>query len=337
MAIDHQQNAIATIMSSRNMPAASVDEQQLSTWLELTRAAIEQLDPQYAVVQAFWKQGIRSDGRIFAQATPLTVQHSTVNTDAAGSATVRAGKDSLVWATVTLQVGQPSAVAPKQGDVVVSVVSLCGSSTSSPSCSSTNVPRLQSFLQRIAEENVDLEQLVIQEGRLAYRLAVTVTLLAEASRCITTDASVAAVTAALLDTRLPVQPVIQNGVVYFPSNLAECESRRLNMPILPCSLTAAGVKMSRSATTTDEDEKNEEFRWIVHPSAEEESSVLSVCTVVIDAATASVGPASSSFSVLCLDLQTPFTPLAAADVAHLLQMAADHAADMKSIIRPSSK
>ena len=326
---------------SRNKPASTVDEQQLSTWLELTRTAIEQLDPNFAVVDAFWKQGIRSDGRLFAQATPLNVQHSTVNTDAAGSATVRAGNEALVWATVTLQVGQPSAAAPKQGDVVVSVVSLCGSSTPSNSSysSSNNVPRLQSFLQRIVEENVDLEQLVIQEGRLAYRLAVTVTLLAEASWCITTDASVAAVTAALLDTRLPVQPISQNGVVYFSNNPAEADSKHLNMPILPCSLTAAGVKMSRAATT-NEDEKKEEFHWIVHPSAEEEASVLSVCTVVIDAATASAeasAPSSSTFSVLGLDLQTPFTPLATADLGQLLQMAAGHAADMESILRPNFK
>jgi len=303
----------------------AVEEKQLSTWLDLTKTAIQQLDPQFSVVQAFWKKGIRSDGRLFAQAVPFSVQHSASRTDTVGSAWIQAGKDALVLATVTLQVGQPAAAAPNQGDVVVTVLNAGGGQHQSSS-SSINSARLQSFLQRIAEENVDLEQLVLQEGRLAYRLAVTVTILAESSMCITTDASVAAVTAALLDTRLPVQPVIQDGVVYL-NNQVDADTKPLQMPILPCSLTAAGVKLS---ILTDDNNKDgpQEFHWIVHPNAEEESIVDSVCTVIVDAA--------ADGQVLALDMQTPRTPLGTTDLARILQMAAGHAADLESILRPTS-
>lgn len=302
----------------------TVEEKQLRTWLDLTQTAIQQLDPQFSVVQTFWKQGIRSDGRLFAQAVPFSVQHAGSGTRIVGSARIQAGKDALVLATVTLQVGQPSAAAPNQGDVVVTVLSASGRQQSSSSA--TNIARLQSFLQRIAEENIDLEQLVLQEGRLAYRLAVTVTILAESSKCIATDASVAAVTAALLDTRLPVQPVIQDEVLYLNSQM-RADTKPLQMPILPCSLTAAGAELS---ILVDDDNEGgpREFHWIVHPDAEEESIVDSVCTVIVDAA--------ADGQVLALDMHTPKTPVGTSEIARLLQMAAGHAADLESLLRPTT-
>jgi len=292
------------------------DQQQLSSWLELTQTAIQQLDPQFAVVQAFWKQGVRSDGRLFSQALPVVVEHAVL-TCAAGSARVRVGSDCLVLAATTLQVGQPAAAAPNQGDVVITVVSARSSSI--------NIPKLQSFLQRIVEENIDLEQLILQEGKLAYRLAMTVTILSESSTCITTDACVTAISAALLDTRLPAQPIIRDGVVY--SSDDNSDGKALQMQIVPCSLTAAGVQL------TKENEDGSQHTWIVHPDAQEELVVDSVLTVIVNAA---AGPDNE---VLALDLQ-PRTPLGSVhngDLARLLHMAVGHAVEFGSILQPPAK
>lgn len=118
-----------------------------------------------------------------------------------------------------LRVGQPAAAAPNQGDVVVTVVS-AGSIHNKHSQTASPFHR------------ESRKKLVIQEGKLAYRLTVTVTLLnSSTSYCITTDTSAVAITAALLDTRLPAQPVIREGVVY--SGEESSDDKPLRMPIVP--------------------------------------------------------------------------------------------------------
>jgi exosome complex RNA-binding protein Rrp42 (RNase PH superfamily) len=121
----------------------------------------------------FWKRGVRSDGRLFAEARPISIQHGILHTSAAsgggGSALVTLGSPTksefdddarsssssrtMVMAAVTVQVGQPSALAPHQGDVVVTITSAAGG-PGRPGSNGSGTNVVQSFVQRILEENL---------------------------------------------------------------------------------------------------------------------------------------------------------------------------------------
>jgi len=100
------------------------------------------------------------------------------------------------------------------------------------------------------------------------------------------------------------------------------------MQIVPCSLTAAGVQLTKG-----ENEDESQHTWIVHPDAQEELVVDSVLTAIVNAAT------GADNEVLALDLQ-PRTPLGSvhnSDLARLLHMAVGHAVELGSILQPPAK
>jgi exosome complex RNA-binding protein Rrp42 (RNase PH superfamily) len=162
-------------------------------------------------------------------------------------------------------------IAPKQGDIVVTVVNNTAMGTNNST--SHLIQTIQSKLQRVLEENMDLEQLSIIERKIAYRLVVTVTILfVESIASITLfDACLVAAIAALIDTRIPTQPIINDGVLYTTTttsmskigtgrNNAEndisitdaaaretcSDTKSLHMPIIPISITALGVRLPKS-------------------------------------------------------------------------------------------
>lgn len=259
------------------------------------------------MIDVFWKKDTRPDGRVFAESRRISIQHGILS--AAGSALVKTSHGTVVLASVTLQVGQPAAAAPKQGDVVVTV---------SGSTNQQQQQQLQSFLQRVLEENVDLEQLVVVEGRVAYRLAVSVQVLDESGNVV--DACVAAATTALLDTQLPVNPeVTTDGIVHFAET---DEYKALLMPIVPCSLTAAGAFFSTESNS------NARHHWIVDPNAEELAVQESCITVVVNAASA---PTKNN-NVLAVELSAE-KPVSTIDLARMIHMATGHATDLYPILQ----
>ena len=170
------------------------------------------------------------------------------------------------------------------------------------------------------EENVDLEQLVINEGKLAYRLAVTISLIENCGSV--TDACLASAVAALLDTQLPVQTFTEGGVVYTDKDSAVYKP--LRMSVVPCSLTAAGARFGRKGTS----ESTSQHHWIVDPDSEEQKVQESVVTVVVNAA-------SSSDEILAVHF-CPTTSLPAVttiELARIIHMATGHAADLFSILK----
>jgi exosome complex RNA-binding protein Rrp42 (RNase PH superfamily) len=271
----------------------------------------------------FWKRGVRSDGRLFAEARPISIQHGILQTsEGGGSALVTLGSRrptttnndlnddtssrTMVMAAVTVQVGQPSALAPNQGDVVVTVTNAGPSSSNNSRPGSSGTTVVQSFVQRILEENLDLVQLCLQEGQLAYRLRVTVSILQDqnggGSGGSAMDACLAAAVAALLDTQLPnaVMNPLDNES-RSQNDTQQRQRRRLHMPIVPCSLTAASVGQlnlpdSKSKSSHDDQENGGTMdsvshplplqnHWLVDPHPDEllAAAVGVVATVVVDA------------------------------------------------------
>lgn len=337
-----------------------------SAFLVLRRVSCFVRLHQNSVVEAFWKKGVRSDGRLFAEARRYSVQHGVLN-HAAGSALVKCSQASVkgsssssssstvVLAAVTLLVGQPSAAAPKQGDVIVTVVvaapasGAISSSSGAPS-STSNIPQLQAFLQRILEENVDLAQLVITEGKLAYRLAVTISLLEDSGSA--TDACLAAAVAALLDTQLPVQPlVMEDGVVYSSPdhhhNNTNSESssssstdykKALRMPIVPCSLTAAGARFNREGTAESSAQQQLQHHWIVDPDTDEQKVQQSVVTVVVNAAAVANDDDDDNndnnvLGVHFCSIDPLSQGITTTELARIIHMATGHAADLYAVLQ----
>lgn len=272
----------------------------LTTWLNLIEMAVSPMDnPQESVVDAYWNQGHRPDGRTFSEPRPYRIQHGALTPsssaldgnyggDVVGSAMVRVGLPksdctTIVLASVTTQVGQPSVAAPKQGDVLVAVSSCTGVRSSN----AHSILSLQSFLQRILEENMDLEQLLLVEGKAAYRLVINISLLhddSSTSSATLIDVCLAAAVSALLDTKLPAQPVINDGIVSAYESMRGVETKPINMPIVPCSLTA--IKWYRE---TDKNGIEGESAWIVDPEFCEQQVQTSCATIVVDATCSSVG------------------------------------------------
>jgi exosome complex RNA-binding protein Rrp42 (RNase PH superfamily) len=375
----------------------------LTTWLNLIQIAIAPLDhPPTTMVDAYWKKGTRPDGRMLAEARQYTIQHgalpsstefhpsNSISNAVVGSALVRVTSSSaadipsnsgdrssssissgtVLLASVTVQVGQPSVSAPKQGDVVVSVASCSSVVASNNQC----LQSLQSFLQRILEESLDLEQLIIMEGKAAYRLVVTISLIQDdsaASSVTLLDVCLAAAVAALLDTKLPVQPVVDEGLVYAYDSMYGVETKPLYMPIVPCSLTAIGARFCRYTEdgelgNTTNVVRAERHHWIVDPDIEEQQAQKSFVTVVVNAAaSASVGTSwsggtdtdhgsfSSEEQVLSIRFgpsacSTPNThpipsftatanAITATELSQIVNMALGHAESLYSVLKPPSR
>lgn len=189
----------------------------------------------------------------------------------------------------------------------------------SESSSSSIVLQYQSYLQRILEENVDLEQLVIVEGKAAYRLNVHVQILLQAGNSgnggNVFDACVMAVTAALLDTHIPAW---SSSSLVSNSNVANTNTntntgggeivaqkashqkdsvpntkKKLQMNIIPISLTAIGVLVDADENDANNNNNNNPhpFVWIVDPDGQEAFAMndqndhaIAHATVVVNAA-----------------------------------------------------
>ena len=166
---------------------------------------------------------------------------------------------------------------------------------------------MQSKLQRILDENMDLEQLHIVEGKIAYRLVVTVTILFAESITSATlfDVCLVAAVAALLDTKLPTHPIINDGVLYSASTLPsvgnDCDdddtvhdttdtnidTKSLHMPIIPISFTAIGVRIptSTKGMRNESHTVDSKLMWMVDPTIDEQQiSNATIATIVMNAA-----------------------------------------------------
>jgi exosome complex RNA-binding protein Rrp42 (RNase PH superfamily) len=314
---------------------------QFESWLHLVQTAIRPMhDVSTTIVDTYWKNhGLRPDGRTaLKDVRQYKIQHgimpSSNTSEVVGSSMVRQSVDNhhtnqdttitttstttaIVFAIVTVQVGQPNVVAPMQGDIMVSVRDQSTTRSSSSSSSSNHsILGLQSFLQRILEENIDLEQLTIAEGKLAYRLMINVSIVHTESIVSMTliDICLTAAVAALVDTRLPVYPIIEDGLVYTittnikstmsndnTSNSEKVETKPLYLPILPIAFTAIGVRFHSDTNNRNDDNKDmststaanllpqpqqnsSTFHWIADPTIEEQHISESSVTVVVNAA-----------------------------------------------------
>jgi len=246
----------------------------------------------------------------------------------AGSSLVRMG-NTQVLAVVTLQVGYivvSSTTTPTNpsnsrtergaggrgfaggGDVVItcSYRDLLSSASSSSSSSSVD-PAMTSYLQRVVEENADLERLYIAPSLpdaatndaagagaeakrnhqpQAFRLCVGVEVLVDGGNV--RDAALLACTSALADTRLPptaaVDPTVDGDSrvkLVLPrggSSDERHEVKRLSCPRLPVPLTVGlwdGGGDREGAGSS---------QLIVDPNKEEQAALSGIITVVVDAA-----------------------------------------------------
>jgi exosome complex RNA-binding protein Rrp42 (RNase PH superfamily) len=269
-------------------------------------------------MEAYWTNGTRADGRLLRETRRITIQQGILTKNDAGSALVRQGS-TVVLAAVSLKVGQPTTSAD-QGDVVVTLTAPAAEGNSnSGRMTRESPPQLQSFLQRCMEECLDLEQLTIVPGRSAFRLCVGVQVLNAAGNLM--DACLTACTAALLDTNVPINPVIDSGKVWLPAK-EDTEYKRLRMPTIPVSLTA-GVWYKQH----DGFDKKGNFQWIVDPDSAEESVLDSFLTVVVNAAE------PNKAEVLSIDLSSiTGSGIRMTEMALAVHMANGHASNLCKIL-----
>lgn len=234
----------------------------------------------------------------------------------AGSSLVRIG-DTQVLAVVTLQVGfvvvsststtgsgansrlergagGGGRSCPMGGDVVITCSYRDLLSASSSAAASSVDPAMTSYLQRVVEENADLEQLYIDpqhdastdtnaragEARRhpqpqAFRLCVGVEVLVDGGNV--RDAALLACTSALADTCLP--PTTAADPSGDGDNRVKLvldgrhEVKRLKCPRLPVPLTV-GIWEGGGGS----------YHLIVDPNKEEQAALSGTITVVVDAA-----------------------------------------------------
>lgn len=251
-------------------------------WIDVTMKTALALDPK-AYIREFWNHKTRPDGRIFGQARQTTIVPGVLERNALGSALVKLASNSShgdgdsetttattttsyscthVLAGVTTEVGQPSA---NEGDLKVSFVP-------------QNIV-LESWLQRLLLEILDLEQLGIVAGKSAFGLDVSIAVLNEDGNL--ADACLLAAMAALRNTRLP-PIVIKDGRVYtlededalknMPSSLTTFESKSLSLPVIPLPLTMGVVTAQEIGQQQSDNEQSKQL-WLVDPSKKE----LEVC------------------------------------------------------------
>jgi exosome complex RNA-binding protein Rrp42 (RNase PH superfamily) len=362
-----QQNEKDDRATSRHHQQQQQQAQNLETWLQLIETAIQPFQPPNQ------KAPINSKSDIYTRTPPqYTIQHGILSsksnhpTEVVGSSMVKVVTTSprntsnnitettttttstILIATVTLQVGQPSIMTPKQGDIMVTLVQgSTGSGSSSSSSSSNNsmtnahgIHTIQSKLQRVLDENMDLEQLHVIEGKIAYRLVVTITILfVESITGLTLfDACLVAAIAALLDTKLPTRPLIHDGVLYNSSTTSlssstdtatgdsssdpTIEQKPLHMPVLPISFTAIGV---RFPDDTMEKDTRTSLHWIGDPTMDEQIlSESTVATIVMNAAAIITNTKidqeeeeEDQEDILCLQL-TPNTTTTTGTTTHIM-------------------
>ena len=311
----------------RKEPPLQQQCQNLETWLQLIETAIQPFQPlneallsadsirtrqppQYTIQHGILPSQKNDPSGVVGSSMVKTITNSRTNEDIIAALPSDAAATSgitsnILIASVTLLAGQPSISAPKQGDIIVTLThnntSATGSSTSH------SLLTMQSKLQRILDENMDLEQLHIVEGKIAYRLVVTVTILFAESITSATlfDVCLVAAVAALLDTKLPTHPIINDGVLYSASTLPsvgnDCDdddtvhdttdtnidTKSLHMPIIPISFTAIGVRIptSTKGMRNESHTVDSKLMWMVDPTIDEQQiSNATIATIVMNAA-----------------------------------------------------
>jgi 3' exoribonuclease family, domain 1 len=226
-----------------------------------------------------------------------------------GSALVSSdGGGTMVIAAVTCQVGQTTATAPGGagggGDVVVHVRTTLGQVESAGGSGGGNNGALQAILQRIAEASVDVDRLQLLDGhgggddaadtassnsaRSSWAIRLDITLRVLDSNGNLLDVCIAAMTAALVDTIVPLWNYNENeGLWYQQQRLispittttATTTKRRVPFKALACALSAVGYHDRDAAN------HNNTTMWLVDPTREERALGSTVVTVVVDAST----------------------------------------------------
>lgn len=255
-------------------------------------------------------------------------QRNATNNNKTTDTKQRTISNTIVTATVNLLAGQPATAAPNQGDLVVTVTNAGNSGIrNGNSTAALNLSSVQSFLQRIVEENLELEQLILIEGKLAYRLAITVAILDDGGSLL--DVCLAAAMAALLDTRLPVQPIIENGVLYNNQGEPGVAYKPLLLTKVPCALTFAGVRFVSEGTPSEE----RSHHWVADPDSEEQQVQESVATVVVNAA-ASTQDGDDVLALHLYPTDSSSSPaIATAELAQILHMAISHGISLHTVLQ----
>lgn len=222
------------------------------------------------------------DGRAFHETRSYEITHGFLQS-VDGSAVCRRSNDTVVLAAVTIQVGQTLNPA---GDVQISMVN----------------DRFQSVLQNIAENSVDFEDLALHDG-FAIRLDIRLTVLLGGDDAL--DVCIAALSAALQDTTIPMLELKEDGTYYrIPNGGA---ARRLKLFAVPCSLSAIRC----------------DTWWLVDPDIEEQHYGGSL-TVIVNALTE---------NVMALELLPGQRGVSTAALEQMVAMTKHHAKRMISLLR----
>ena len=225
-----------------------------------------------------------------------TIQQGILTKHSIGSALVKLGSTQVI-AAVSYLVGQPVSTLD-QGDIVVTL---------------DNNVSLQSYLQRLLEETLDLTQLSIVSGQAAFRLQLTVQVLNKDGNL--RDACLLACIAALLDTKLPTNTIWESGKVYLKETTEDC-NRRLKMLVIPVPLSL-GI-------WCDEDSKDDKMHWIVDPIGGEEEFLHISMTIAVDAL--------QPEHILSLELSGSKRSIVRTDLALAAHMATERAKELQSLL-----
>lgn len=253
-------------------------------------------------VETFWSSNTRPDGRLFHEARRLTVQQSILTKNAIGSSLVRMAS-TVVLAAVSYQVGQPIALGDGGG---------VGTSSTAVSQGDINVQFsddrkyniLQSYLERLLRETMDLKQLSIEAGQSAFCLTITLHVLNLDGNL--TDAAMLACVAALQDVTLPALQTLattttgmsgssNSSRVWLKTNNEMEETvtadsfpeRRLEMSIVPVPLSMGVMLCPFTSDGNDSAEKGGKSPsprvFLVDPTADEQDVLEeSYVTIVVD-------------------------------------------------------
>ncbi|CAB9510522.1 complex component RRP43 [Seminavis robusta] len=307
--------------SSKSHELGSADV--IQEWADATLQTALSLDPNAYIPELFWAHKTRPDGRIFGQARQTTITPGVLQQNALGSALVKltggsGTSNTHVLAGVTADIGQPSA---NQGDLKVTLTP-----------SNNNGP-LESWLQRLLLQVMDLEQLGIIPGRAAFGLDVTICILNPNGSI--ADACLLAAVGALQNTALP-PIVVQEGRVYtldndaqqkeLPESWTSFASQTLNLPVIPLPLSM-GVMRIKASKEDDNNNNESKQQWLVDPSGEEEEVCQGAITVVLDGL--------DMDNILSLDYQGKVS-MDHADLALALRMAKGRAQELLPLLQLGS-
>ncbi len=220
------------------------------------------------------REHTREDGRPHPQTRPTTVVPSVLARNTVGSAIVRLG-DTKVVAGVTIQVGNPSAMAPDCGEVTLSL----HAAALNPSEEAN-----ESYLKRIIQssEIIDLTDLCIIPGKAAWRLCVNVEILNHEGNIL--DAAFLASVAALANVRLPtyqINPDTDQVQIIASSSEKGNYTKSLPLKNIPIPL-CVGVFVDKKKKENGTDEEEESTYLLVDPSFKEEQACHGFIHVVVD-------------------------------------------------------